>query len=320
MGTFPQNNHHLALRPSPRGASETSMSMQSFAEGPSQRRPTPKTALPSWRDMRPFGRMLTAPARRAGDQRAEILDGLKAQFLAAGFLVLRGYSGVLDLREVAEALGGIFHTDGEGKPDVYDVLYTQQGSTDFVKTKERVALHWDGFWCDFEAHVQVFQCLAAPRPGYGGESVFAHTTRVYRSASASLRADWDQRLFVYRRSCQHRTQEELLERLFGETRTYPLVGRHPLNGDTILRLRENDRDVECREMDPFGLGDWRPGRQNLAGVYFDLLQRLYSPRNCLYHGWQEGDIVLSDNQTMLHGRLPFSGERRLNRMLVNLPV
>ena len=279
----------------------------------------PETSLP-WRSMRPFGQLLAAPRRRAADLRMAILGDLKERFLATGFLVLRGYADVLELREVAEALRGIFHTDREGKPDVYDVLHREAGSNDFVKTKERVALHWDGFWCDFDAHVQVFQCLVAPRPGYGGESVFAHTTRVYNSAAAGIRADWEQRLFVYRRSCQERTPEALRERLFGETRTYPLVARHPASGAPILRLRENDRDVEDREMDVFGLGDWRPGKQNLEKVYFDLLRRLYAPRNCLVHSWQEGDFVLSDNQTMLHGRKPYAGERRLNRMLVNLPV
>ena len=43
---------------------------------------------------------------------------------------------------------------------------------------------------------------------------------------------------------------------------------------------------------------------------------LMSEKYCYYHEWEEGDLLLLDNQRTLHGREAFRGERALANLQV----
>ncbi len=264
-----------------------------------------------WHSLKPFGAVLVARDNSDCDVQA-ILSELQPRLLREKVILVRGFGDRLGLEEVATSLGEVAMQDG--KPNLYDVVEQAAGSADGVLTTGRVPLHWDGFWTDDDPHFQVFKCLVAPRPGYGGETLFANTSTIYQSAPEKRRELWDQQVFVYCPPTRDRGEQSLAKTVFGQTRAYPLTAVHPLTGQPVLRFRENDQDVG-RTLDRFGMSDWR-GSSRLASVYFDLLDRLYSPKHCLTVAWQTGDLVLTDNLTLLHGRKPYSGARRLNRLLV----
>ena len=59
-------------------------------------------------------------------------------------------------------------------------------------------------------------------------------------------------------------------------------------------------------------------KEETAGLINELRQALYSKENFYAHAWQTGDMVLSDNYTLLHGRESFTSNapRHLRRAQV----
>jgi len=53
-----------------------------------------------------------------------------------------------------------------------------------------------------------------------------------------------------------------------------------------------------------------------AGFLRDLRKRLYDPAACLAHTWKPGDVVMTDNHALLHGRRAYTdpGRRHLRRV------
>ena len=50
-------------------------------------------------------------------------------------------------------------------------------------------------------------------------------------------------------------------------------------------------------------------------IYNELVSRCYSAENQLSIKWNKGDIVITDNDRLLHGRKAFTGDRKLLRVL-----
>lgn len=260
----------------------------------------------------PFGLLINA--KNLGGDYQLLLAELVKLILKSKIIVLRNFSG--DLLTIAQSLGDVL-VDTDGKPSVLDVKEIPGGSVDGVLGSGRVPLHWDGYWSDSTPDFQIFQCVEAPRPGYGGESLFVDTTEILKSALESHYQLWEQRVFVYPFPTRDRTQEGLLNLLQGPTRRYRLIDKHPHTGEKVMRFRENDFDT-FDQMDKFGLSDWNLTGRALSSCYFEILDELYSPKNCLKHAWKPGDIVITDNQALLHGRTPYFGHRRLHRLMANM--
>ena len=59
-------------------------------------------------------------------------------------------------------------------------------------------------------------------------------------------------------------------------------------------------------------------RSDVARVHQTLRESLYAPENFYAHEWQEGDVVVADNFSLLHGREAFETKapRHLRRVHV----
>jgi hypothetical protein len=99
---------------------------------------------------------------------------------------------------------------------------------------------------------------------------------------------------------------------YGGEVTFPLVARHPSTGETSLRFAEPvETDLNRMWLELHGLP---PGEH--AAFLRDLRERLYDPAVCLAHTWKPGDVVMTDNHALLHGRRAYTdpGRRHLRRV------
>ncbi|KAL0632894.1 hypothetical protein Q9L58_008210 [Maublancomyces gigas] len=93
-----------------------------------------------------------------------------------------------------------------------------------------------------------------------------------------------------------------------ELERLPLVQPHPVTGTNCLRYHERWPQTRTR-FDPIEVSiDGDESKKVLCDVIEELL---YDRRVCLWHEWQQGDIVVSDNFSMMHTRSSFeSGASR----------
>lgn len=91
---------------------------------------------------------------------------------------------------------------------------------------------------------------------------------------------------------------------------------HPVTGANCLRYHERWPQARTR-FDPIEVSiDGDESKKVLCDVIEELL---YDRRVCLWHEWQQGDIVVSDNFSMMHTRSSFESgaERELWRIHID---
>lgn len=171
-------------------------------------------------------------------------------------------------------------------------------------------LHWDRAFARPVPGVVFFQCVEAPEPGCGGETLFCDTTRVFSELNSAELAAWCAAEITSR--CETRT-------LRGGEKRRPLVDQHPVTGEQVLRFDE--------PLEPGMLGDDEMSmriyqdRQALSAAEASrllegIIPRLYDDHVCYMHKWRDGDFILADNHALLHGRraLQGGGRRKLQRV------
>ena len=98
----------------------------------------------------------------------------------------------------------------------------------------------------------------------------------------------------------------------------PLVVPHPTTGQPCLRYHELWPQSKTN-FDPMDVDIQRDGVSCLEEVAEPLEKLLYDRRVTYWHTWQKGDMLLSDNTSMLHTRSAFESgcERELWRIHLN---
>ncbi|HYQ70211.1 TauD/TfdA dioxygenase family protein [Actinophytocola sp.] len=250
----------------------------------------------------PFGRVVTAPA---GDLRDIAPATLADWTVAAKVLVLRGVPLLdkADLTTYGESWGEVLTWDFGAVLD----LVIEEEPKNYLFGRGDVPFHWDGAFARATPRFFLFQCVRAPAAGGGGETVFSDTTEVIRRAGADLVERWSRTEITYR--------TEKLKHYGGET-TAPLLGKHSVTGETIMRYNEPldpDHYLNPVWTTVDGLSD-----AEAAPFLADLSTRLHDPDVCYAHEWRDGDIVVVDNQALLHGRNAFRGSssRHLQRIQI----
>src|SRR5262249_55989695 len=97
---------------------------------------------------------------------------------------------------------------------------------------------------------------------------------------------------------------------YGGTFTSPLLSRHPVSGEEILRFAEPVADLNPVSVTMHGLD----GEAFFAG----MRRRLRDPSLCHAHAWRVGDVLVADNHALLHGRRPFTRSARRHLRRVNV--
>jgi alpha-ketoglutarate-dependent taurine dioxygenase len=251
---------------------------------------------------RPFGRVVTAPVTDLRDLAPATLEEWT---VASKVLVLRGIPLLdrADLTAYAESWGEVLTWDFGAVLD----LVVEEDPTNYLFSRSDVPFHWDGAFARATPRFFLFQCVRAPRPGGGGETVFSDTTAVLRAAGADLVRRWAHTEVTYR-------TEKL--RHYGGEIVAPLLARHSATGETTIRY--NEPLDPARYLNPVWTTIDGMSEEDAAPFLADLSTRLHDPAVCYAHEWRDGDIVVVDNQALLHGRNAFRGDssRHLQRIQI----
>jgi len=183
-------------------------------------------------------------------------------------------------------------------------LIVKHDAENYIYTNRDVPMHWDGAFIKKEPHLILFQCLKAPPQQEGGGTTFCNSSLLLQAQDEETRKAW--------KDIQIRDSTEKLVHYGGEIKR-SLVQNHPVLEEPVLRYAEPVDDLNPVEVKVEGMQ-----AEEQETFIQDMQRLLYDPRFLYVHRWEDGDIVLADNQTLLHGREAFtqSNERHIQRVNV----
>ncbi|MGH3655456.1 MAG: TauD/TfdA dioxygenase family protein [Micromonosporaceae bacterium] len=252
----------------------------------------------------PFGVMVRP--RTAGDDLTTVpVDTARELARQHHLLVLRNFRPPESAEDLARYAGswGELYTWPFGT--VLELIEHDQPS-DTVFDHTRLVYHWDGMFVDKIPEFQIFQCVIPPT---GGRTIFADTTLIVANAPAETRELWEGLELRYGiRKLAH----------YGGDVVSPLVVPHPGHGTPTMRFHEPVTGDEHYINPPDVRFPDHLGAERIAEISDDLRAALYDDRHMYAHEWQQGDIVVSDNYTNLHGREAYTSRcgRHLRRVHV----
>ncbi|GAA0432410.1 TauD/TfdA dioxygenase family protein [Streptomyces luteireticuli] len=255
----------------------------------------------------PFGRALraTAPGTHVDDVPVEALRALVREH---HLVLLRGF----DSFEAPEQFSAYCENWGEPAQWPFGTvleLVEKEQPEDHIFDSSYMPMHWDGMYRDHIPEFQVFQCVHAPGADNGGETTFSHTPRVLERTDPAVVDRWSKVTGTY-----HRAME-----FYDSVTVSPIVTSHPVSGTPVIRYNEptaadDEGFVNHPDLKFTGLDD-----DGIAEVHRSLRAALYDPEHLYAHAWQTGDLVFTDNYTLLHGRNAFTSgaPRHLRRVQVH---
>lgn len=261
--------------------------------------------VPGVTALEPFGARVDARPG-AGTVGALPPAALRALVREHRLLLLRGF----DVPDDPAALAAWCRSWGEVMTWPFgDVLELREADepTDHIFDSSCVPLHWDGMYKPFVPEFQVFHCVRAPGPGDGGRTTFCDTVGLLEAASPGQLDLWRRTTVTYRiQNVVH----------YGGRAVSPLIVPHPRTGAPTLRFNqpppEDEPDFLNRPAHEFDGVEAARVPELLAG----LDEALHDPRFFQGHSWRDGDLVVTDNHALLHGRERFTSRapRHLRRV------
>lgn len=226
-------------------------------------------------------------------------------------VLLRGFSTFAEDSEGAEAFAD--YCGQWGQVSVWPFgkvleLVEQVNPTDHIFDNNYVPLHWDGMYREQVPEFQLFHCVRAPQREQGGRTTFSNTENALKTAAPHARELWSEVTGVYRRKME-----------FYDSKTVaPIITSHPVKGFPVIRYNEPPKEGDTSFLNHPDLVFTGVDNQQTVAFHRSLREALYSPENFYAHAWQTGDIVISDNYTLLHGREAFTSgaTRHLRRVHV----
>lgn len=172
----------------------------------------------------------------------------------------------------------------------------------------RVELHWDGAFVKEKPKLQIFQCLESVEIENGGETIFVDTEKVIDKATESDKEKWKKIVVNY--------MTEKKAHYGGEIRE-PLISKHPITSKARIRFIEPFNE-DNMDVNPLFLQVDNCNGESDEGFLREFTSRLYDDDVMYGHAWKKGDLLISDNEALLHGRHKFS--RRSARHLQRIHV
>ncbi len=254
----------------------------------------------------PFG-VLLEPAIPNQDIRALDVNRLRELLWHEHLIALRGFltfNNAEDLSEYCERWGQISIWPF-GK--VLE-LVERNNPEDHIFDNNYVPLHWDGMYRPQVPEFQIFHCVRAPLPGQRGRTTFSNTVLALENAPPQARALWEKVTGSYQRKME----------FYNSKTVSPVIDAHPLREFPVIRYNEPPSEGFGNFLNPPTLEFSGVSREELTEFHRSLREALYSPKNFYAHEWQEGDVVVADNFSLLHGRESFETKapRHLRRVHV----
>jgi alpha-ketoglutarate-dependent taurine dioxygenase len=98
----------------------------------------------------------------------------------------------------------------------------------------------------------------------------------------------------------------------------PIIAEHPVKGFSVIRYNEPPRRGDRHFINHPALAFQGVAEDEIDDFHRTLREALYAPESFYAHAWCTGDILISDNYTLLHGRERFTSgaPRHLRRVHV----
>jgi alpha-ketoglutarate-dependent taurine dioxygenase len=254
----------------------------------------------------PFG-VLVRPTSSKVDVRDLPIDRLRELARRHHLLVLRGFA-TFDSADAFAAYCGQWGQVSEWPFGKVLELVEQEKPEDHIFDNNYVPLHWDGMYRPQVPEFQIFHCVSAPLVGQGGRTTFSNTVIALERATPQTRTLWGKVTGVY-----HRKME------FYDSKTIsPIVTAHPDRGFSVIRYNEPPIEGDKSFVNHPTLEFTGLTEAETIDFHRSLRDALYAPESFYAHSWQTGDLVVSDNYTLLHGREAFTSRapRHLRRVHV----
>lgn len=182
-------------------------------------------------------------------------------------------------------------------------------ATDHIFDHSGVPLHWDGMYKPTIPEFQLFNCLHAPAEDEGGRTTFLDTEALLAHTPQEVIERWRDVSVTYRiRQVVH----------YGGQVCSSLLVEHPRTGKPVLRYNEPAQEDE-RFLNRHALQYHGIEPDQVRAFEQDLQARLHDPRFYYGHAWQQNDVVIADNFSLLHGREAFTARsaRHLQRVHIH---
>ncbi len=255
--------------------------------------------------MQPFGLEIDGRGNRVDELAAQ--HNLRALVQQHGLVLIRQAHIESEEASLVAFAGRVAGADGELLAwDFGQVMNLRHvpGHQNYLFSRETIPYHWDGAFHRVPS-ILVFQCLQAESAPAGGETFFCDTRRIRKKLNAEWSLRWS--------NAQLRYSTERLAHYGGEF-TEPLFSRHPHTGEDRLRIAE----PVMTEKNPVAVELVGEARGREDDLWSSLRPWLYDPAMQYVHRWQQGDLLLADNHSLLHGRRPLTGmaNRHLRRVQI----
>ncbi|ADP12603.1 putative siderophore biosynthesis protein [Erwinia sp. Ejp617] len=188
-------------------------------------------------------------------------------------------------------------------------LIEHENPDDHIFAHSYVPLHWDGMYLDTVPEFQLFQCVHAGGDMQGGRTTFSCTTGALRIATPSVRALWRRARGRYQRSVE----------LYSNRVEAPVIGIHPQREFPVIRFCEPPVENDATFINPSSYSFVGINEDEKEMLLASLKRTLRDPQVYYAHQWQTGDVVLSDNLSLLHGREQYTHRsgRHLRRVHIH---
>lgn len=255
---------------------------------------------------KPFG--VVVQSRAVGDDIRDLdVKMLRELVWNDRLIVLRGFKTFTGAEELSS------YCERWGEISVWPFgkvleLVERNNPEDHIFDNNYVPLHWDGMYRPQVPEFQIFHCVKAPKSGQGGRTTFSNTVKALENAPAKTKDLWNQVIGKYQRKME----------FYDSTTVSPVVDLHPLRGHSVIRYNEPPSAGFGNFVNPPTLEFSGVSSDELEEFHRSLREALYSPENFYAHEWHEGDLVVADNFSLLHGREGFETKapRHLRRVHV----
>lgn len=175
-------------------------------------------------------------------------------------------------------------------------LIQHENPKDHIFDNSYIPLHWDGMYREQVPETQVFHCVSAPGINNKGGTTFVNTKMMLENTSKETLASWEKISCTYSRKME-----------FYDSKTIsPILTKHPQRGYTVIRYCEPPSNNDAAFINHPGFEVTGIPKEEIPHFIQSLNNTLYAPENLYTHQWETGDIVFSDNYTLLHGREAFN--------------
>ena len=254
-----------------------------------------------------FGALVT-PEDPSMDSLDLPVEHLRTLVGHARIVLLRGFANRFSRQSLADYARrwGRIMTGSYG--DVLE-LVEKDDSHDSIYDSRSLPLHWDGMYMPTIPEFQVFHCADAGPLNTGGETVFVDTVGLLENAQASVLDQW--------RAIETTSTIAAVSHYGGSVRN-ALVADHPVHHVPTLRYSppvdaipgfRNPNIVTYEGLDQASMDE------SIAQLH----DRLAHPAHRYEHTWQTGDVLITDNLALLHGRNAFAhgSSRHLQRVHIH---